>query len=280
LNQFQNNVINGYNIKNKFNNNKEEQKETENSYSGEKEESNELWIKNKIYYSNRNNDINFRNPNKFINLKDGDIQLFQKFKNKQNSNIKIQTKTNIKNNKINLYNNKFTKTHIGKHINLNNPNSVKNMNSYINKYKPIRLNYNKNNQNNEILHQTYNKYNNDIREENEKENGFNSNQNFEIIQGKIDNLKNQFQFLGSNEEFIKYLEILKIKSDLTHLVEILFNNGEKLNEDKAEECFNKLENLLEYKNEEEKNLLNGYLYLFEKLLKINNLDKSDIISEI
>ena len=119
MNQFQNNVINGYNIKNKFNNNKEEQKETENSYSGEKEESNELWIKNKIYYSNRNNDINFRNPNKFINLKNGDIQLFQKFKNKQNSNIKIQTKTNSKNNKINLYNNKFTKTHIGKHINLN-----------------------------------------------------------------------------------------------------------------------------------------------------------------
>ena len=290
MNQFQNNEINGYTNKNNFHNNKKEQKEVDNSYSGEKEELNELGIKNKIYYSHRNNEINFRNPNKFINIKDGDIQLFQKFKNKhinmKNSNLKIQTKTNYENNKINIYNNKFNKTNqIANHINLNNTNSVKNMNSYINKYKPIRLNYNKKQQYNEILQQTCNKYNNNINDEDEnikekKENEFSLNQNNERIQVKIDNLKNQFGFSGSNEEFIKYLEIIKIKSDLTLLVEILFNNGEKLDEEKAEECFNKLENLLEYKNYEEKNILNGYQYLFEKLVKINNLNKSDIITEI
>lgn len=285
MNQFQNNEINGYTNKNNFHNNKEEQKEVDNSYSGEKEDLNEVLIKNKIYYSNRNNEINFRNPNKFINIKDGDIQLFQKFKNKhinmKNSNLKIKTKTDSENNKINNCDNKFNKTnHITNHINLNNPNSVKNMNSYINKYKPIRLNYNKKHQYNEILQQTCNKYNNKIKDEDEKENEFDSNQNCEQIQEKIDNLKNQFGFTGSNEEFIKYLEIIKIKSDLTHLVEILFNNGEKLNEEKAEECFNKLENLLEYKNNEEKNLLNGYQYLFEKLVKINNLNESDINTDI
>ena len=31
---------------------------------------------------------------------------------------------------------------------------------------------------------------------------------------------------------------------ITCLVEILFNNGENLNEEKAKECFNKLGNLL------------------------------------
>ena len=287
MNKFQNNIINGYPTKNNFNYHKEEQKEVDNYYSRGKEELNESDIRNKIYYSNRNGEIHFRNPNKFINIKDGDIQLFQKFKNKhinmKNSNLKIQTKTNYENNKINVYNNKFNKTnYIANHMNLNNPNSVKNMNSYINKYNPIRLNYNKKHQYNEILQQTCNKFNSKIKDEDEseKENEFDSNQNCEQIQEKIDNLKNQFNFIGSNEEFIKYLEIIKIKSDLTHLVEILFNNGEKLNEDKAEECFNKLENLFEYKNNEEKNLLNGYQYLFEKLVKINNLNKSDIITEI
>ena len=270
-------MINGY--KNKYDINKEEQKETNNSLNDEKDE---LGIKNTINNSHRNNEINFENPSKFINIKNGDIQLFKKFKNKQipikNTNSNIKRKLNSKNNKTNI-NNKFNSTNpLAYLINLNNSKSDLNMNSYLNKNKPIILNHNKKQRNDEMLQQIMNKNNKDMKDENE--NYLYLNNNIEQIQEKINNLKYHFCFNGNNEEFIKYLKVIKIKADLTHLVEILFNNGENLNEGNAEECFCKLGNLLDYKFNEEKNLLNGYQYLFENLLKINNLDKNDINIEI
>ena len=98
----------------------------------------------------------------------------------------------------------------------------------------------------------------------------------ELIQNKIDNLKNKFGFNGSNEDFIKYLNIIKIKSDLVYLVENLFNDGDNLDEENAIECFCKLENLLNYKSNKNKNTLNIYQFLVEKLVEINNLNKNII----
>ena len=53
-----------------------------------------------------------------------------------------------------------------------------------------------------------------------------------------------------------------------------------MDEEKAQECFNKLENLLEYKNSEDKIELNVYQYLAEQLLKINNLNKNEIMNKL
>lgn len=265
--------------KNRYNITNEDQKKNDNSFNEDKDG---LEIRSKAIYSNRNYQHKFQNQNKFINIKDGDIQLFQKFKNKQatmkNNNLNMKRKPITKKNKPS--NNKFNKTNqITNHLFLNNSkiDNNENMNSYINKNKPIRLNYNNNYQYDEMLQKIKYKYNDDIKKENEYDIGL-YNSNTDLIQEKIDNLKNNFCFVGSNEEFIKYLKVVKIKAELTNLVEILFNKGEYLNEENAEECFYKLNNLVDYKNNEEKNLLNGYKYLYEKLLEINNLNNNDIIN--
>lgn len=265
--------------KNRYNITNEDQKKNDNSFNEDKDE---LKIRSKAIYSNRNYQHKFQNQNKFINIKDGDIQLFQKFKNKQatmkNNNLNMKRKPITKKNKPS--NNKFNKTNqITNHLFLNNSkiDNNENMNSYINKNKPIRLNYNNNYQYDEMLQKIKYKYNDDIKKENEYDIGL-YNSNTDLIQEKIDNLKNNFCFVGSNEEFIKYLKVVKMKAELTNLVEILFNKGEYLNEENAEECFYKLNNLVDYKNNEENNLLNGYKYLYEKLLEINNLNNNDIIN--
>lgn len=265
--------------KNRYNITNEDQKKNDNSFNEDKDG---LEIRSKAIYSNRNYHHKFQNQNKFINIKDGDIQLFQKFKNKQatmkNNNLNMKRKPITKKNKPS--NNKFNKTNqITNHLFLNNSkiDNNENMNSYINKNKPIRLNYNNNYQYDEMLQKIKYKYNDDIKKENEYDIGL-YNSNTDLIQEKIDNLKNNFCFVGSNEEFIKYLKVVKIKAELTNLVEILFNKGEYLNEENAEECFYKLNNLVDYKNNEENNLLNGYKYLYEKLLEINNLNNNDIIN--
>ena len=141
------------------------------------------------------------------------------------------------------------------------------MNSYINKNKPIRLNYNNDFQYEQIIKEVDDKFD-DINDYNIKKD------NNELIQNKIDSLKIKFGFNGSSEDFIKYLNIIKIKSNLVYLVENLFNDGENLDEENAEECFYKLENLLNYKSNKNKNILNIYQFLVEKLLEINNLNKN------
>jgi len=175
---------------------------------------------------------------------------------------------NIKNNKTNT---NFNKTNqLLNHLNLNNNTKVEqNMNSYINKNKPIRLNYNNDFKYEQIIKEIDDKFD-DIKD-------YNINKDDdELIQNKIDSLKNKFGFNGSNEDFIKYLNIIRIKSDLVYLVENLFNDGENLDEENAEKCFYKLENLLNYKSNKNRNILNIYQFLVEKLLEINNLNKNII----
>ena len=230
INKFNNDFIKRY--KNKCEN------EKESIFSFENQEKNEKEIKNKTNFSYRNYS---KNQNKFINLNDGDFQLFQKFVNKQvtmdNSNTNIKRKINSKNNIITQNKNTFNKAN--KTLNYaylnNSKNSIQNINSNINKSKPFKLKILQNQQNTKVFFQTYYTKNESYRE---------CNNNYYNINEKLNFLKNKFNFKGNNEEFIKYLKIVKLKSDITCLVEILFNNGENLNEEKAKECFNKLGNLL------------------------------------
>jgi hypothetical protein len=224
------------------------------------------------YHKIKNYDSKNQSPNKFINIKNGDIQLFQKIKKKHNSIENPNTLYNINRTKTNNKFNKFKKTlnNCCSDISIND----KNMNSCINKNKPLRLSYFNNNENNEINRLNFdkiynlNKYNNII------------DNNIKDIENKINLMKSKCNFGGDDDEFIKYLKVMKIKSDLTNLVEIIFNNGEDMDEEKAQECFNKLENLLEYKNSEDKIELNVYQYLAEQLLKINNLNKNEIMNKL
>lgn len=255
----------------------EEQEKNDNSFNEEKNELNDLDIEKRRNYNNPNFEYKIKNQNKFINLKGGDIQLFKKFKNHQtpikNANTKIQKIINSKKNKQNMEY-KFNNTNqIINHFNLSNTKIDKNLNlnSYINNNKPIRLNYNNNYNYDEISQRICNKLSNI----NKNENDINQYDNIESIQNNIDDLKHNFNFIGNNDEFIKYLKIIKMKAELTNLVEILFNNGKNIDERNAEKYFYKIDNMVEYKNNEEKNLLNGYQYLIEKLVEINNLNSNN-----
>ena len=90
------------------------------------------------------------------------------------------------------------------------------------------------------------------------------------IQQKINKIKNKFHFEGNNDEFIEFLKIIKLKADITNLVEKMFNDGKNLNEEIIKNCFYKLENFVNNKNNENENLLCIYQYLVEHLLNSNN----------
>ena len=219
-------------------------------------------------------------PKKFIDIKDGEAELFQKYKNKNwivnNTNTNFRRKINSKNNKSNI-NLQFNKTnHVINHINFDDLNNNRNHDEYNNKNKPIRLKYNnKKQEKNEIEKQIFDNYN-DIKKENEYD-IYNLNNKEKIIEEKINKFKTKFYFKGKNEDFIKYLNIVKIKAEIISLIEILINNGEKINKDNAEECFYKLENFIDLKYKEKRNVLKVYQYLANKLLEINNLNINDII---
>ena len=144
-----------------------EQKNNDQSYSEEKED---LKIKNPIK-NKYNNIYKFEIQNKFINIDDGDIKLFQnknKNKSKQHSiNFNTKRKINSKNKQINM-NNKLNKTNqIINHLDLNNPNDIRNTDFYNMKNKPIRLNYNYR-EYDEIMQKIYNKYKSKKNENNPK----------------------------------------------------------------------------------------------------------------
>ena len=255
-----------------------EQQNNDQSYSEEKED---LEIKNPIK-NKYNNTYKFEIQNKFINIDDGDIKLFQnknKNKSKQHSiNFNTKRKINSKNKQINM-NNKLNKTNqIINHLDLNNSNDIRNTDFYNMKNKPIRLNYNYR-EYDEIMQKIYDKYKGKKNENNPKSN-LNNIGNIKYVQERIINLKEKFNFEGSNDEFIKYLKVVKLKAELTQLVEMIFNDGEKLNEDNAKKCFCKLENFLDYKYHENDNILNVYQYLVEKLFELNNFNKDVIMNEI
>ena len=227
--------------KNKF----DYEKEKEIIYSYEKDEKNKKGVKNITKYSDRNYN---NTQNKFINLNDGDIKLFQKFRNKQatieNSNLNAKRKVNLKNNK-NQTKNIFNKTNktLNYIISKNSKKYEPNINQNMKENKPFKLNNYQSKQNDIVsLPTNFSKNENDIE----------LNNAYEHIQRKIIFLKDKLNFKGSNEKFIKYLTIVKLKSDITYLVEILFNNGENLNEENAKKCFDKLGNLLDYKTNEQK----------------------------
>jgi hypothetical protein len=222
--------------------------------------------------------------NKFIKFNDGEILLYHK-KNKpnlmqeDNSYDKEKIKSRQKHKQKTLKNQYNTTNKIINHFILSNLNKNKKLNSCINDNNPIRINYNEKAKNFDITPR--HDKNCDITSGNDNSiTSCENNNKTKKIQQKINNMKKKVGFEGNNEEFIEYLRILKIKADITYLVENIFNNKENEDENMTKMCYKKLENLIENKNNEEKNLLNIYQYLVEQLLKTNNISKNNFLNDI
>ena len=237
----------------------------------------------KKYNKNKHNKHNnykskYVSFNRYIKSKEGEIQLFQKESNqtslqtnhsnsshnKEKDNLRQRNKQ--KNTNHDYY--AYASNKIINHFLLNKTNSNKVIKNGSNNDKPIRLNYNK-----------------DIEKEiSDKENiNNNSNEYKNNIQQKINKMKKKICFKGNNDQFIEYLKIIKLKSDIINMVTNIFtdddNDNEKVNEEDIKKYFYKLEHLKNNKNENE-NLLNIYKYLAEQLLMANNINRCDISKDV
>ena len=203
----------------------------------------------KSYCNKYNKDVHryndstlFCNDNRFIKIKGGEENLFQR-KNKPISfyeNNCYKKHKNIKN---------ITNREISSFMDVNRT-VPKNMKSYVASNKPIRLNYN-------------NDLQNDIIERKSHKKNINTSYN-----EKINNLKQSISFKGDNEEFIEYLRIIKIKSDITKLILGMFQMDPYLNDEEIKICFNKIDKLSNNKIKKETGQI--YQYLVEELIKVNN----------
>ena len=224
-------------------------------------EPNIFYEKKYKYQSNSNN----CSRNKFIKLDEGEIQLFQK-KNKpmtlhiNNFHNKNKIKSRQRHKQKFLNHEYNTSNKIKSHYMLNNTNNSKNI-LCLNRNNPIRLNYNLE------IDKTMN----------EKDILISKNKK---IQHKINKIKKTFEFKGNNDEFIEFLKIIKIKADITNLVENIFNKGKNLDEEGIKKCFYKLENMMNNTKNENENLLYIYQYLAEHLLNSNDIKKNEILDDI
>ena len=263
-NRDNNELYNNYYYKYNINKNKSYEKsinfidfknKKENSFnSGQNEK-----YENENKFNKRDNNVNNNNSyNKYINIEDGEIQLFQK-KNQTSTLNNFHNKEKIKSrqrHKQKFINNEYyTSNKIINHFLLNNTNNFKDIKLGLNHNNPIRVNYNMN-------------INQEVNDKNKiaKKNSYDYKNK---LQKKINNIKKEIGFEGNNDKFIEYLKLINLKSDITNLVKNIFNNDEKSNEAKIKKCFYKLENL-KSKNNENENLLNIYKYLSEQLLKMKN----------
>ena len=226
--------------------------------------------KYKLNKNNYNsNNISF---NKYNKLKEGKIQLFEKRCHqsslKTNHTINSRNKEKIKSlqrNKEKCINNDYYSTNkMINHFLLNNTNNNKSVKNGQNHHKPIRLNYNVDIEKEIIDKENYSN---------------NSNKYKNYLQQKINEMKKKICFKGNNDQFIEYLKIIKIKSDIANIITNMFSDTEKLNEGDIKNYFYKLE-LLKNNKKENENLLNIYKYLAEQLLMANNINKCDISTEI
>ena len=207
------------------------------------------------------NSYNSHCANKYYELNDEERKLIQKMKTKPislNEN-NVYNNKNIKSSHVHEKNNKNPQNNINNkiknHFMMNNINN-KAIKSTLNHNMPIRINY----------YNNYSKENNLVKK------------NTKNIQNKINALKKKIGFKGNNDEFIEYIKILKVKSDITQLIINMFNNGKNIDENGIKNCFLSLEHLMSNKVKEDKNLLNIYQYLIEQLLQVNNINKNDILN--
>ena len=200
-------------------------------------------------------------------MNDQGSHLLQKVKNKpislnENNILLNEERTSCEQNNINYKYNNIDK--IKNHFMMNNTTDFKNIKSCVNHNKPIRINYNM-----EIEKDIEKDYN--INQKNENNSIYDK---YKKIQNKIDNMKKKIGFEGSNEEFIEHLKMIKLKAEITNLVENMFTNNEDskdIDEEETKKCFQNLEKLINNKVTEDKNMLSIYQYLVEQLLKVNNI---------
>ena len=192
----------------------------------------------------------------------GNIQLFSNISNPNNFNTSKQiNKSNsyFKDNKyLNLKNsdyNNFSTHQIP--INLTNKNNGKNSNNFNNNTGKINKNFIPFIGKNKRLFKNK-KYSN---MENFKQDiDFTEKDSFDTL--NIDDLMNKVNYTGDKNDFYRYLEELKLKADITTIVQNMFKS--EIN------SYNGLEKYLENNSQaKNKKILDMYKFLFEKLIQKN-----------
>ena len=218
-------------------------------------------ITEKLYLNDKNNSINEINT-KNNNIDDinsiNEIKDIQSIKDVPNYNARQINKSKsyfIENNSIN---NKHKNNNITLNNTINNTkaNYKKNINSFNHKNRIFSM-YSGNKNNKSLRHKIYygleknNKYSDNESSENNSNDSIN-----------IDDLINKVNYTGEKKDFGKYMEELKLKAEITSLVQNMFKN--EMN------CYDGLGKFLDsYYNGKNKKILDMYKYMFDRLIQVN-----------
>ena len=216
--------------------------------------------------SNDNNILN-NNSNKIISetKKDNTNKEVSKYNpikqiNKSKSYFGENNNVNKNNNNNYIYLNDVNdKINNFSHNSNNNNNNTKDYNykknvNYFNQKKRILKGNNKNSFKHKIIY--------DLENQDKKElsNNFSDN-SFESI--NINDFINKVNYKGDKKDFPKYMEELRLKADITNIVQNMFKN--EIN------SYDGLDKLLEdYSKQKYKKILNMYKFLLDKLIQINH----------
>ena len=217
-------------------------------------------ITEKFYLNDKNNSINQ------INIKNNNIddincineeKDIQNIKDVPNYNTRQINKSKSffieKNSTKNKYKNNFTT--LNNTIN-NIKTNKKNINSFNHKNRIFNV-YTGNKNNKSLRHKIYygleknNKYSDNESSENKSNDSIN-----------IDDLINKVNYTGEKKDFGKYMEELKLKADITSLVQNMFKN--EVN------CYDGLDKFLDsYYKGKNKKILDMYKHLLDRLIQVN-----------
>lgn len=271
-------------------------------------------MKNVLSKKTNNNEITYREENIYQECEENDsneyitneFQNFFKqkkiFKRKFSPNEKLENDRAPKKNKS-IKNNKKEILQIQRlsnksHRNLNIVNLTSNnsrQNSLID--KPIRINYkgdikneNCKNNNNYDVELSKNKINKLYKKDYPLNDNNSSLETENEISQNIQDLKSRINFTGTNESFLEYIKMIKIKAEITYLLESMFKrkndkidgNGEynkTKNNNYRTNCFEEFRKIkITDEKKENEFTLNIYKYLSDQLIKLNKtrLEREDI----
>ena len=158
-----------------------------------------------------------------------------------------------KNSTKNKYKNNFTT--LNNTIN-NTKTNKKNINSFNHKNRIFNV-YTGNKNNKSLRHKIYYGL-----EKNNIYLGNESSENNSNDSINIDDLINKVNYTGEKKDFGKYMEELKLKAEITSLVQNMFKN--EMN------CYDGLDKFLDsYYNGKNKKILDMYKYMFDRLIQVN-----------
>ena len=220
-------------------------------------------ITEKLYLNEKNNSINEINTkNDHIDIDDinsinekKDIQNIKEVPNYNTRQINKSKSYFIEKNSINNKN-KNNYITLNNTINSIKANYKKNINSFNHKNRILNM-YTGNKNNKSLRHKIYYGL-----EKNNVYSGNESSENNSNDSINIDDLINKVNYTGEKRDFGKYMEELKLKAEITSLVQNMFKN--EMN------CYDGLDKFLDsYYKGKNKKILDMYKYMLDRLIQVN-----------